>query len=91
MRSILLMKQIRGTPILVGLPPDRFALRLDPFHGAEDHDAAVEHAQAAFDFGGEVDVARRVDDVDRRVLPAAGDGGRVDGDAASGLFRDRSR
>ena len=51
--------------VLVGLPPDGFALGLDPFAGAEDDHGAVEHAQAALDLGGEVDVARRVDQVDR--------------------------
>ena len=31
--------------VFVGLPPDRFALRLDPLAGAEDDDPAVEDAQ----------------------------------------------
>ena len=53
--------------VAVGLPPDGFALGLDPFHGAEHDDRAVKHAQAAFDFGGEVDVPGRVDQVDRAV------------------------
>ena len=44
--------------VFVGLPPDRFALRLDPFAGAEHDHAAVQHAQAALHFGGEIDVAR---------------------------------
>ena len=47
--------------VLVGLPPDGFALGLDAFAGAEDDHGAVEHAQAALDLGREVDVARRVD------------------------------
>ena len=57
--------------VLVGLPPDRFALGLDPFDGAEDHERPVEHAQAALDLGGEIDVPRRVDDVDRVLGDAA--------------------
>ena len=52
--------------VLVGLPPDGFALGLDAFAGAEHDDAAVEHAQAALDLGREIDVARRIDQVDRR-------------------------
>ncbi len=73
--------------ILVGLPPHRFALRLDAFAGAEHDDAAVEHAQAALDLGREVDVAGRIDQVDYDVLPRKLHAGRVDGDAAFGLLR----
>ena len=58
------MNASRGTLYLIGLPPDRFALGLDPFAGTEDHHAAVEHAQAALDFGREIDVAGRVDEID---------------------------
>ena len=54
-----------GHVILVGLPPDGLALGLDAFAGAEDHHAAVQHAEAAFHLGGEIDVAGRVDEVDR--------------------------
>ena len=53
--------------ILVGLPPNRFALGLDAFAGAEHHDAAIEHAQAPLDFGREIDMAGRVDQVDHDV------------------------
>ena len=56
-------------PILVGLPPHGFRLGLDAFLGVEDDDAAVEDAQAAFDLGGEIDVAGRVDQVDGAVAP----------------------
>ena len=51
--------------VLVGLPPDRLRLRLDAGDGIEHDHATVEHAQRALDLDGEVDVARRVDDVDR--------------------------
>ena len=50
--------------VLVGLPPDRFALGLDPFAAAEDDDRPIEHAQTAFHFGREIDVARRIEQVD---------------------------
>ena len=59
--------------VLVGLMPDGFALGLDAFAGAEDHHAAVEHAQAPLDLGREIDVAGRVDQVDLDVLPGEGD------------------
>ena len=50
--------------VLVGLTPDRLRLRLDTGDGIEHDDATVEHAQRALDLDREVDVARRVDDVD---------------------------
>jgi hypothetical protein len=75
--------------VLVRLAPHRFRLRLDPGHGVVHHAGAVEHAQAALDLDGEVDVPRRVDDVDAVLgigevhsLPEAGRGRGGDGDAA---------
>ena len=68
--------------VFVGLMPDGFALGLDAFAGAEHHDAAVEHAQAPLDFGGEIDVAGRVDQIDLNVFPRERDRGGVDRDAA---------
>ena len=58
--------------VLVGLAPDGFALRLDAFPGAEDHHAAVQHAEAPLDLGGEIDVAGRVDEVDGDVASRGG-------------------
>ena len=55
--------------ILGRLPPDGLALGLDPLDGREDDDRAVEHAERPLDLGGEIDVAGRVDDVDRDRLP----------------------
>src|SRR5262249_47563203 len=61
-------------------------LRLDPGYRIQQGHGAVEHAQRALDFDREVDVTRRVDDVDpilRTVPdPKAGGGGRRDRDAA---------
>ena len=68
--------------VLVGLTPHRLRLRLDARHGVEHRARAVEHAQRALDLGREVDVARRVDDVDLDVAPGAGRRGRRDRDAA---------
>ena len=68
--------------VLVRLTPHRLRLRLHAGHGVEDRDRAVEHAQRALHFGGEVDVTRRVDDVDPAVAPEAGGRGRRNRDAA---------
>ena len=50
--------------IVIGLSPDGFALWLHATHGTEDRHCAIEYAQASFDFDGEIDVSRRVNDVD---------------------------
>ena len=68
--------------VLVRLAPDRLRLRLYAGHGVEQRDCTIEHAQRALDLDGEVDVARRVDDVDPMVGPLAGGRGRRDRDAA---------
>ena len=68
--------------VLVGLAPDGLGLRLDAGDRVEHRDRAVEHAQRALDFGREVDVARRVDDVDAVIAPETGRRGRRDRDAA---------
>src|SRR6185295_4873351 len=51
------------------------------------HDGAVEHAQAALDLDGEVDVPGRVDEVDVVRPPGEAGGGGGDGDAALALLR----
>ncbi len=71
----------------VRLPPHRLALRLDAGDGVEHGDGAVQHAQGALHFVGEVDVARRVDQVDPPAVPGAADRGGEDGDAAVTLLR----
>ena len=68
--------------VLVGLAPHGLGLGLDAGDRVEHRDRAVEHAQAALDLDGEVDVARRVDDVDLAVAPLRGGRGRRDRDAA---------
>ena len=68
--------------VLVRLPPDRLGLRLDAGYRVEEGDRAVEHAQRPLDLDREVDVARRIDDVDPVVLPGRGRCGRRDRDAA---------
>ncbi len=72
--------------IAVGLAPDGFRLGFHAIDAREDHDGAVEDAQRALDFGGEIDVAGCVDQVDVIALPGAADGGGGDGDAAFAFF-----
>jgi len=71
-----------GDRVLVGLAPDRLGLRLDAGDRVEQRDRAVEDAQRALHLHGEVDVARRIDDVDPVVAPLARRRRRGDGDAA---------
>src|SRR5690606_7380191 len=59
-------------PILVGLAPNRFGLRLDTGNRVEHRDRTVENAQRALDFDREVHVTGRIDDVDALVFPEAG-------------------
>src|SRR5206468_10042523 len=75
--------------VLVRLAPHRLGLRLHAGDRVVDHARTVEHAQATLDFDGEVDVPRRVYDVDAvfgigeiHPLPETGGRRRGDGDAA---------
>ncbi len=79
--------------VLVRLPPHGFRLRLHAADRVVHHARAVEHAHRALDLDREVDVARRVDDVDPVLgiaavhpLPEAGGRGRRDRDAALALL-----
>ena len=54
--------------VLVGLTPYGLGLRLNAFLAVEDGHGAIEHAQRTLHLGGEVDVARGVDDVDLELL-----------------------
>ena len=72
--------------IFIRLPPDGFALGFDSLSGREDNDSAVEYAEGAFDFGSEVDVPRRVDQVERMFLPIKGNAGGLDGDTSFLFF-----
>ncbi len=67
--------------VLVGLAPHRLGLRLDAGDRVEHRDRAVEHTQVALDLHREVDVTRRVDDVDLAVAPLHRRGGGRDRDA----------
>ena len=72
--------------VAVGEAPVGLRLRLHAGHALDDEDRAVQHAQAAVHLDVEVDVARRVDDVDAVVVPLAGHRGGGDGDAALALL-----
>ena len=50
--------------VTVGLSPNRLRLGLDPSHRTEHCNGAIEYAQRPLDLGGEINVPRRVDDVD---------------------------
>jgi len=80
--SILLMKQIRGTPYLSACRQTFFRLGLHSVDGVKHRDCAVEHAQRSLHLGCEIDVAGRIYDVDANVTPGAGGRSGRDGDAA---------
>lgn len=61
--------------------PHGLRLRLHAGDAVEHDDRAVEDAQRAHDLHAEVDVARRVDEMERVIAPLAAHGGRGDGDA----------
>ena len=80
------MKAMRGTWNLSAWRHTVSDCGSTPVDGAEHHHRAVEHAQAALDLDGEVDVAGRVDEVDLVPAPRKGGGGGGDGDAALALL-----
>jgi len=72
--------------IFIRLPPDGFALGFDSFSCGEDNDSAVEYAERAFDFGGEVNMSRRVDQIKSMFFPIEGNAGGLNGDASFLFF-----
>ena len=68
--------------VFIGLAPHRLRLRLHARHGVKHGHRAVQNAQTALHFRGEIHVAGRIDNVDGDIAPFAGGGGRGDGDAA---------
>ena len=68
--------------ILVGLAPDGLRLRLDSADRAEHCDRAIEDAQRALDFDREIDVSRRIDNIDAVVAPETRGRRRRDRDSA---------
>ena len=68
--------------IFVSLSPYSLGLRFHAAFGAEHCHRPIKHAQGAFNLNGEVDVARRVNNIDTSSLPEAGGCSRLNGDAA---------
>src|SRR5690606_28371943 len=73
--------------VLFSLTPHGFGLRLNASVGVEQCNCAVENAERTFNFNREVNVARRVDDVEAALLailtlPERGRGSGRDGDTA---------
>src|SRR5207248_352433 len=66
--------------VLIGLAPDFFRLRLHAVHGVKQSDSAVEDAERALDFRGEIHVAGRINDVDANVFPGTRSCSGGDGD-----------
>ena len=75
-----------GDPVAIRLAPHGLGLGLDAGHGIQQGHRAVQHAERALHFDGEVHVTRGIDDVDpvRDAVPGpeAGSGGGGDGDPA---------
>ncbi len=82
----LVDKAQAGQAVLLALPPDGLALRLDALTAVKDGDRAVEHSQRPFDLSREVDVARRIDQIDVKALPGALRRGGRDRDPSPLLF-----
>jgi hypothetical protein len=89
-RSTLLMQRMGLQAHLQRLGQHELGLRHDAFLGVDQQDAAVHHAQDAFDLAAEVGVAGGVDDVDaglaRFTVPQDAGALGQDGDAALALL-----
>ena len=53
----------------VRLTPHRFRLRLHAVDRTDDGNRTVKHTQRALDFGGKIDMPRRIDDIDLKAAP----------------------
>ena len=69
------------------LLPDDLGLRLNTAHAVDDDHHPIEHMQAALNLGDEVDVSRRIDDLQDMLPPGHPGGGGHDGDAATAFLR----
>mmetsp|Transcript_894 Transcript_894/g.2071 ORF Transcript_894/g.2071 Transcript_894/m.2071 type:complete len:552 (+) Transcript_894:661-2316(+) len=62
--------------VLVSLTPDGFGLGFDSGNTIENGDGSIQNSKGTFDFQGEIDVTRGINDVDTVILPgASGSGG----------------
>src|SRR5690606_1192235 len=55
--------------VTISLAPDRLALRLNAVATVKNCNCSVEYAKGPFDFDREVDVTRRIDDIDAVPYP----------------------
>ena len=79
------MTTIGFKPDLQRLGDDELGLRQRAFGRVHQHQRAVHHVENALDLAAEVGVARRIDDVDARVLPLHRGSLGENGDAALAL------
>ena len=63
--------------IFVRLTPYRFGLRFNAALGAESRHGSVENSQRSFNFDGEVNVSRSIDDVNSVAFPETSGSGRT--------------
>ena len=68
-------------PRASALPTHELGLRQHPFGGIDQHDRPVHHVQDTLHLAAEIGMARRVDDVDPRIIPHHRGALRQDGDA----------
>ena len=61
-----------GNAVFVSLTPNGFGLRFNTGNGVEYGNRTVEHAQGTFNFNREVNVARRINDIDAVSFPETG-------------------
>src|SRR5208283_984829 len=78
----LVYESYPGDAVAYHLPVNGNRLGLDPANGAQHQNGPVQDPKGPFHFDGEIDVTRRIDDVDRVIAPRTAGGGRLDGDPA---------
>src|SRR5690606_23278448 len=72
-------------PDLQRLADDELRLRHRPFRGIDQDDGAIDHVEDALHLAAEIGVARRVDNIDARVVPDNGGSLGENGDATLAL------
>ena len=83
----LVDKEERRHAVALQQPPERAGVALHAVRAADDKDRVVEHLQGALCFGGEIDVARRIEQRDVRAAAVEHRLLGKDGDAALALER----
>ena len=83
----LVDEEERRHAVALQQPPERAGVALHAVRAADDKDRVVEHLQGALRFGGEIDVARRIEQRDVRAAAVEHRLLGKDGDAALALER----